>query len=528
MLERQEISDMEKQRLLVVDDEPSVLQLFRSAFEKHGIEVLTANTARAGLKVAGDERPDVGIFDLMLPDWTGLELLQEVQKADPKLPVIFITSGGTSANAIDAMKLGAFDYLTKPLDIRQVRELVNRAFEVRRLMNKPVVLGESAAVESGDVMIGRCSAMQEVYKAIGRVAPKNVTVLIRGESGTGKELVARAVYQHSSRNEGPFLAVNCAAIPENLLESELFGHEKGAFTGADRRRIGKFEQCNGGTLFLDEIGDMPLPLQSKMLRVLQEQTFQRVGGNETIQTNVRIITATHRDLKEASDTGHFRADLYYRLNVYEIEVPPLRERLDDLELLVDHLLRRASRELNQDVTSVSAEAMAIFRSYPWPGNIRELQSAIKQAVLKSVGPVLVASFLPEFVTAPIDEAASTGNAANDDSFELVDETAASSEPATAPLEGDSHNDHTAAANSRGETPADPWSAWDTFIAEQVKSGNQQIYDEAVRLTEKHVISRILIHTSGNQVQASELLGITRTTLRNKIKQHGITIGRTVE
>lgn len=198
-------------------------------------------------------------------------------------------------------------------------------------------------------------------------------------------------------------------------------------------------------------------------------------------------------------------------------MPPLRERLDDLELLIDHLLRRASRERDQDVTSVNSEALAIFSSYPWPGNIRELQSAIKQAVLKSVGPVLVASFLPEFVTAPINEASSTGNAANDDSVELVDETAASSEPATLPLEADSHDDNAAVANSRGETPADPWSAWDTFIAEQIESGNQQIYDEAVRLTEKHVISRILIHTNGNQVQASELLGITRTTLRNKIK-----------
>ena len=520
---------MEKQRLLVVDDEPSVLQLFRSAFEKHGIEVLTAGTARAGLKLADDERPDVGIFDLMLPDWTGLELLQEVQKTDPKLPVIFITAGGTSANAIDAMKLGAFDYLTKPLDIRQVRELVNRAFEVRRLMNKPVSLGESAPAESGDVMIGRCSAMQEVYKAIGRVAPKNVTVLIRGESGTGKELIARAVYQHSSRNEGPFLAVNCAAIPENLLESELFGHEKGAFTGADRRRIGKFEQCNGGTLFLDEIGDMPLPLQSKMLRVLQEQTFQRVGGNDTIQTNVRIITATHRDLKEASEAGLFRADLYYRLNVYEIEVPPLRERLDDLELLIDHLLRRASRELDQDVTSVSAEALAILRAYPWPGNIRELQSAIKHAVLKSVGPVLVASFLPEFVTTPIDETISndTSGAASDEAGEPTDESVAPSDSPGETRE-DSSDDTPEAADPEATIPTDPWSAWDTFIAEHIESGNSKIYDEAVRLTEKHVISRILVHTKGNQVQASELLGITRTTLRNKIKQHGITLGRTVE
>ncbi|MFT5095333.1 MAG: DNA-binding NtrC family response regulator [Porticoccaceae bacterium] len=513
----------QQQRLLVVDDEPSVLQLFRSAFEKNGIEVLTADTARGGLKVAREEKPDVGIFDLMLPDWSGLDLLKEVQQVDSRLPVIFITAGGTSATAIDAMKLGAFDYLTKPLDLRQVRELVDQAFEVRRLMSQPVALGDDGqqVPAAGDVMVGRGAAMQEVYKAIGRVAPKNLTVLIRGESGSGKELVARAVYHHSDRSDGPFLAVNCAAIPEALLESELFGHEKGSFTGADRRRIGKFEQCNGGTLFLDEIGDMPLALQSKMLRVLQEQTFQRVGGNETIQTNVRIIAATHRDLKTASASGKFRSDLYYRLNVFEIELPSLRERLEDVPLLVQHFLALTRLELDKSVSTVSPEALEVLCAYPWPGNIRELQSVIKQAVLKSVGPVLMPDFLPDFVTAPTASGSSSDRSVSLESSRTeTTETLIEGASPTVTVDDASTSDQSTHASGEFN--------WDEFITQKVESGSRTIYDDAITLTEKQIISRILNHTAGNQVQASELLGITRTTLRNKIKQHGITIGHTVE
>ena len=331
--------------------------------------------------------------------------------------------------------------------------------------------------------------------------------------------MARAIYQHSERCEGPFLAVNCAAIPEALLESELFGHEKGSFTGADRRRIGKFEQCNGGTLFLDEIGDMPLALQSKMLRVLQERTFERVGGNETIQTNVRIIAATHRDLKAASDDGRFRPDLYYRLNVFEIELPPLRERVDDLPLLVQHFLTHARLELDKSVSSVAEEALDILRAYSWPGNIRELQSVVKQAVLKSVGPVLVPDFLPDFVSAPHAETSSprgqTSSTASDHARHLAgDDSSRIDEDTSLPA-------------VQAPASAERFD-WDDFIASKLKSGSRSIYDDAVSVTEKEVISRILNHTGGNQVQASELLGITRTTLRNKLKQHGITIGRKVE
>src|SRR5258707_2995830 len=263
-------------------------------------------------------------------------------------------------------------------------------------MRQPAVVLESAPDPDVDgAIVGSCPAKREVYKAIGRVGNQDVPVLITGESGTGKELVGRAIYQHGPRAKGPFLALNCAAIPENLLESELFGHEKGAFTGADRRRIGKFEQCNGGTLFLDEIGDMPPATQARMLRVLQEQAFERVGGNETVRTDVRLIAATHRDLKARSAEGKFRPDLYYRLGVFTIHLPPLRERGDDLPLLVQHYVRRFSRELGREVREVAPETLEHLRRYGWPGNIRELQSVLKQALLQASGAILLPAFLPE-------------------------------------------------------------------------------------------------------------------------------------
>jgi DNA-binding NtrC family response regulator len=302
---------------------------------------------------------------------------------------VFITATGAAETAIEAVKQGAFDYLFKPVDLEQLRRVVSQALELGRLMRTPAVVAETSADEiEGDAIIGRCPAMREVYKAIGRVADQTVIVLITGESGTGKELVARAIYQHGSRAKAPFLAINCAAIPENLLESELFGHEKGAFTGADRRRIGKFEQCNGGTIFLDEIGDMPLATQGKMLRLLQDQTFERVGGNETIRTDVRVIAATNRDLKTMSEAGHFRPDLYYRLSVFTIPLPPLRERGDDLPMLVQHYIRSFNRELGREIREIAPEALALLSAYSWPGNIRELRNVIHRALLLRKGPMI--------------------------------------------------------------------------------------------------------------------------------------------
>src|SRR5262249_20790592 len=306
------------------------------------------------------------------------------------------TGFGTAATAIDAMRLGAFEYLVKPPDMDQLSELVARAFKISKLMRVPArIADEEPADDAADVLVGRCPAMQEVYKAIGRVAPQDVTVLILGESGTGKELVARAIYHYSRRSAGPFLAINCAAIPENLLESELFGHEKGAFTGADRRRVGKFEQVNGGTLFLDEIGDMTPLTQTKVLRVLQDQQFEPVGGNQTVRTDVRLIAATNRDLPALMAQGRFRGDLYYRLNVSTIRLPPLREPGAGVARLVRYYLRRLGQEMGKDVQTVAPEAMDLLRRYPWPGNVRELQSVVKQALLRATGQVLLADFLPE-------------------------------------------------------------------------------------------------------------------------------------
>src|SRR6516165_8009622 len=323
--------------LLVVDDESAILVAFRRAFRNTNLEVLTAESADEGLTLFEQRRPDVAVLDVQLPDLSGLELYRRIRALDARTPVIFITGKTTTDTAIEAMKLGAYDYLFKPLELGPLRQTIDRAVALSRLVHTPAVVAEDEAVdERADAIIGRCPAMLQVYKAIGRVADQDVTALVTGETGTGKELVARAIYQHSRRAAGPFLAINCAAIPEQLLESELFGHEKGAFTGADRRRIGKFEQCSGGTLFLDEVADLAPLTQDKMLRLLQEQKFERLGGNETIQTTVRILAATNQYLEKLVQQSRFRQDLYYRLGVFTIRLPPLRQRDGDLALLVQH------------------------------------------------------------------------------------------------------------------------------------------------------------------------------------------------
>lgn len=472
-------------KLLVIDDERATLSAFSRVFDKQAeVELLTAQTGEAAMDHVVSSSPDAVILDVYLPDQLGLQVFEQIRKVDSQLPVILITGGGDSSMAIEAVQQGALDYLTKPLDFAQVRSLVDKAFRIRKLMVDHVSIDPPKAREAtiGESMIGRCGAMQIVYRAIGRVAAQNVTVLIRGESGTGKELIARALYQHSDRAKGPFLAVNCAAIPENLLESELFGHEKGAFTGADRRRIGKFEQCNGGTLFLDEIGDMSALLQSKVLRILQEQRFERIGGNDTIETNVRVITATNRNMERMVQDGEFRGDLYYRLNGYTITLPPLRDRGDDLLLLIDHFLAGASKDYDANVYGVAPESMTFFRRYSWPGNIRELQSVIRQAVLDTTGPVLFPDALPA-------------------SLFPAEETAV---PASSP-------EH----------------SWDAFILGQIEAGTETLYDQAVEAVEQRVLTLALQSTNGNQADASRVLGITRTTLRTKIKKLGIVIDRVV-
>jgi two-component system nitrogen regulation response regulator GlnG len=364
--------------------------------------------------------------------------------------------------------------------------VVGEALEVARRMRQPAVVAETAPDPDVDgAIVGSCPAMCEVYKAIGRVAAQDVPVLITGESGTGKELVARAVYQHGPRARAPFLALNCAAIPENLLESELFGHEKGAFTGADRRRIGKFEQCNGGTLFLDEVGDMSPATQAKVLRLLQEQAFERVGGNETVRTDVRLIAATHRDLEAWSAQGKYRPDLYYRLGIFTIHLPPLRERGDDLPMLVQHYVRRFNRELGREVREVASEAMERLCGHPWPGNIRELQSVLKQALLRSTGLVLIPAFLPLPMGAP--------------------RTAALAVP-----------------------PAGESASLESFIRQRLQTGSNDLYEETFRRVEQFLLPLVMQSTGGNKAQAARILGLSRPTLRMKLRELGLSNTKSVE
>jgi two-component system nitrogen regulation response regulator GlnG len=461
--------------------------LISQAFEHSDVRVLPAGTAEEGLQAIEERHPDAVLLDIMLPGGSGLEVFRKIHGLDPKLPVIFITALDSSDTAIEAMKLGAYDYLLKPLDLPHLQTLVRQAFEIRRLANVPVAVPGGQRTEGrGDLLVGRSAKMQEVYKAVGRVAPQDVTVLVRGESGTGKELVARAIYQHSARANGPFLAVNCAAIPDALLESELFGHEKGSFTGADQRRIGKFEQCTGGTLFLDEVGDMSPLVQSKLLRVLQQQEFERVGGNQTIKTDVRVVAATNRNLEKMVADGEFRPDLYYRLSGFAIHLPGLRERPDDLLLLVDHCLTQFNRELNKEVDGVAPEALDLLAKYSWPGNIRELQNVLKQAMLQATGPVLVAEFLP----ANLREMA--GGLGREDDRDGDD--------------GDLHE----------------------FVAQRLNADTSNLYAETLEVVERYLVTRVLRAADGNQSKAAKILGITRGSLRNKIRSLGISIDRLVK
>jgi two-component system nitrogen regulation response regulator GlnG len=473
--------------LLVVDDEPNVLYSLEKSLRSDTLEVVTACTGRQGIEMVRQQQPDAVILDVRLSDMSGLDAFDRIRQIDPRLPVIVITAYATTETAIEAMKRGAFEYLLKPVDFHQLREVVGRAIELSRLRHVPAVFEETAGPEVAEVdrIVGNSPAMQEVYKAIGRVASLEVPVLITGESGTGKELVARALYHHSRRSEGPFLALNCAAIPESLLESELFGHERGAFTGADRRRIGKFEQAHGGTIFLDEIGDMTSAAQPKLLRLLQEQCFERLGGNETIQTDVRVIAATNQNLEERVAAGHFRQDLFYRLQVFTIPLPPLRERRDDVPILVEHFLKQLSCGLGKQIRTVAPETLRLLEAHPWPGNVRELQSALKYALVQVAGDILTPSCLPETLRN---------------------------------------------GSSVPRLPAEPTNgSFDLthFLGELLRAGELDIYKKVCLEVDRLVMDTVLRHARGNQVQASELLGISRTTLRAKLRSLGMAVEKQI-
>jgi two-component system nitrogen regulation response regulator GlnG len=485
--------------VLLIDDDPALIsEQVRQVFPAPGYQVELAGTGVQGLDCVRARPPDVILLDLRLPDQSGLEVYQQIRQIDARIPVIFVTLAKAAEAAIEAMKQGAYDYLFKPLDLHQLRRVVGEALEVARRMREPAVVAESTPdAEVDGAIVGACPAMREVYKAIGRVAGQNVPVLITGESGTGKELVARAIYQHGPRAKVPFLALNCAAIPEQLLESELFGHEKGAFTGADRRRIGKFEQVSGGTIFLDEVGDMPLALQAKILRLLQDQVFERVGGNETVRTDVRLIAATHRDLKAWSAEGKFRPDLYYRLGVFTIHLPALRERGDDLPMLVRHYLRRFSRELGREVLEAAPDALNRLCAYSWPGNIRELQSVLKQALLQATGTILLPTFLPEAFGGPPQ-----------------------SDLSPPPSEEKGSGERAAAAG--------PDLGLEAFLRQRLVPDASDLYADTHRQLDRFLLPRVLEYTGGNQHQAARLLGIARQTLRLKLRDLGLHITHSVE
>jgi two-component system nitrogen regulation response regulator GlnG len=465
--------------LLVVDDEPNVLFSVQTGLQSDGLGVLTALTAGEGIDLVTRQRPDAVLIDVRLPDMSGLDAFERMRAIDPRLPVIIMTAFDATETAIEAMKRGAFEYLLKPVDFHELREVVARAVSLKRLTQVPAVFEGGEGDAGVDRIVGRCPAMREVYKAIGRIAGQDVNVLVLGESGTGKELVARALYQHSRRAQAPFLAINCAAIPDTLLESELFGHERGAFTGAERRRIGKFEQAHGGTLFLDEIGDMAAATQAKVLRLLQEQRFERVGGNETVRADVRVITATNQDLEQLVAAGRFRQDLFYRLNGFIIRLPPLRERPGDLPLLVEHFLRHFSREMGKEVRSVSPEALQLLEGHAWPGNVRELQSTVRYAMIHATGEVLTPECLPDAVRAPV---------------------------APAP----------AAADGKPAELAE-------LVGRLLRAGETDIYRKAAQAADRVILDLVLQHTRGHLAQASELLGISRTTLRAKLRALGMAV-----
>ena len=359
-------------KILAVDGDPGSLAAIEEILTGRGHQITIAHSGETALVQINAESPDLVILDIEFPDMSGLKAFRAVQRDHPKLPVIVMTGKGTVKLAVEATQLGAFDYQLKPINPKELLQSLDRALECVRLMQQPVVLDPETALPTSDAIIGQSEGMQQVYKDIGHVAQTEATVLIRGESGTGKELVARTIYQHSRRSDKPLLVVNCVAIPEPLLESELFGHERGAFTGAVARRIGKFEQAHGGTVLLDEIGDMPLSIQAKILRVLQEQTFDRLGGHHEIHVSVRILAATHRNLEKAIAEGKFREDLYHRLKVVTIRIPPLREHRVDIPKLTDYFLGRSAAELGIDKPLVSEGALDVLRAHSWRGNVREL------------------------------------------------------------------------------------------------------------------------------------------------------------
>jgi nitrogen regulation protein NR(I) len=461
--------------ILLIEDDAGIVVTLRRVLAEEGHQVKVEKRGDTGLALAKGDSFDVVITDMKLPGLSGLELVRELHVAKPRMPIILMTAHGTTETAIEATKSGAYDYLLKPFEIPEFIELVEKALASRRMMNEPVEIGRSTT--GSGALIGNSRAMQAIYKEIGRIASKPVNVLIRGETGTGKELIARAIYQHSERAKAPFIAINCAAIPETLLESELFGHERGAFTGAEVRRIGRFEQASGGTLFLDEIGDMTPGTQVKLMRVLQERCIQRLGGKETIPVDARVIAATHRDLETAIRQKQFREDLYYRLSVVVITLPPLRERREDIPDLINYFLRRHAVEMGVADPAMHADTVEFLRAQNWAGNVRELENVIRKVLLLAQGYTINV----EHARAALVRPAPAAPAKEGSLSQLVDE-----------------------------------------LLSKARAGEMQdAHAQLIQTAERELFSRAIELAGGNQARAARWVGVSRLTMREKLLQFGI-------
>jgi len=481
--------------ILIVDDDRGIRYSLKRIFEEKGYEAVSARNGREALDLL--ERglsPDLTLIDIVMPGLSGLDLLEAIKQKYPKLLAIMVTAHGTTERAIRAMKLGAYDYIQKPFDMPKMWETIQKALELAKSVKNPVSYPDCQDKNlAGESIIGDSPRMQDVYKTIGQIAGKDVNVLLIGESGTGKELVARAIYQHGRRSNYPFISINCAAIPESLLESEFFGHERGAFTGAEYKRIGRFEQAHRGTIFLDEIGDMPTHIQAKILRVIQEGEIQRLGSSENVIVDVRLIAATNKHIEEGVREGWFREDLYYRLNVLTIYLPPLRERKGDIPQLAHYFLSRFTKELQKEVAGIRPDSMDLFMQYNWPGNVRELENVLKRAIVICKGNEILVEDLPDQI-----------RSAKETKFQVREELAQHLEPLLDQVF------ELIVSTGQG----------------RVKNPYHSLKDrpefDAISVLEKEMIERAIRKTSGNKVQAAALLGINRNTLRNKMERYGIT------
>jgi two-component system response regulator AtoC len=490
--------------VLVVDDDSQIRSLLADLLKENGYEPRQAKTAGAALEAVAKQRPDLVMMDVKLPDQDGLDLLRQMKRERPELEIIVMTAFGGSSSAIKAMEHGAYDYVTKPFEIDDLLATLRRVFEHHDMASEVsalrLELGKSAA--DRERIVGNSKPMCEVYKLIGKVAGSDATVLISGESGTGKELVAEALHRASKRNPHPLIKVSCAALPETLLETELFGHEKGSFTGAMTMRKGRFEGANKGTIFLDEIGEMTLGTQTKLLRILQEHEFERIGSNIPIKVDIRVIAATNRNLAEEVDDGRFREDLYYRLNVIHIHMPPLRDRMEDIPQLVEHFLSKYRAKPEAIPTAISEEAVARMMEHDWPGNVRELENAVERAVVLSRG----ATIMPDHL--PLAESPITAGGRN------------RSRKGTARAASDGDSAGPVSRNGAARVPASAGGTNGNGSATNGAAGNGT-FKEEVESLEKRLIAEALTRNGGNRSKAAEELGIYRRLLYAKMREYDL-------